>query len=66
MRKPHEPRLITAAPEWWKAFERAATAKGLTLSAWLVDSGRRRLPPEVRDALPAPTRRGRPRKDQAG
>jgi hypothetical protein len=54
--------LITLPPEWWKAFKRAAEEKGQSLSAWIGEAGKRKLPPEVRDALPAPVRPGRPSK----
>jgi hypothetical protein len=54
--------MITAPPEWWAAFDKAAAEAGMNLSTWLADAGKRRLPPEIRAKLPPPTKRGRPKK----
>jgi hypothetical protein len=48
---PFKAKLINAPPDWWKAFERAAQAEGTSVSAWLSEAGRAKLPSFVRKTL---------------
>ena len=36
-------RNITQPPDWWAAFDKAAQAKGLTLSEWMGQCCRQQL-----------------------
>lgn len=53
-----ERRNITAPPDWWSAFEAAAEAEGRTLSEWLREAGRNRLPKRMARSLSEPRSRG--------
>jgi len=43
----NERKNITQPSDWWVAFEEAAKAEGLTLSAWLGESAKLNLHPKV-------------------
>lgn len=57
-------RKISQPADWWRAFEAAASAAGLTLAEWLGEAARRRLPPEVRQQLSRRRKPGRPKATQ--
>lgn len=56
--KPHKPVLITLPPDWLEAFRLAARRDGLSLSRWLAESGRTRLPAAARKRLSEPRKQG--------
>lgn len=42
---------ITQPVDWWTAFEEAAKAEGVSLSAWLGEAAKKQLPPKVAKKL---------------
>lgn len=57
----HERRNVTAPPDWWAAFEKAAEKDGKTVSEWLRDAGLAQLPKTVRAQLSEPRAAHRPK-----
>lgn len=47
----NERKHITQPTDWWKAFEEAAKAEGMTLAAWLGEAAKKKLPPKVAKKL---------------
>ncbi len=62
MVKNTERRLLSMPPDWWAAFAEAATDSGETLSEWLGEAGRKRLPADKRKVLTERKKPGRPAK----
>lgn len=56
-----ERRLISAPPDWWEAFTKAATRSGSSLSEWIRDAAAARLTQSARQRLSEPKTVGRPR-----
>lgn len=56
-------RHITQPEDWWQAFEAAADASGMNLSAWLGEAGKSQLPPKIAKQLSDRPPPNRPRKD---
>jgi hypothetical protein len=54
---------ITQPADWWTAFEQQATAEGKTLSAWIGDAAKAKLPNKVRKELSDRPPANRPRKE---
>ena len=48
--------------DWWAAFEAQSQAEGLTLSAWLGEAAKARLPQKVAKKLSERAPAHRPRK----
>jgi hypothetical protein len=57
-----ERRMISMPPDWWAAFELAATRDGQALSEWLGAKGKAALPKVERRALSVRRGAGRPKK----
>lgn len=55
--------LVTQPADWTAAWERAAAASGLSLSAWIGRQCNRGLPKAERDALSDRPRTGRPKRE---
>jgi hypothetical protein len=58
-KKPHKLVPVTMPPDWADEFRRAAKEAGETLSGWLAEAGKKRLPAERRKKLSEPKKRGR-------
>jgi len=54
---------ISQPESWWEAFEIQAAAEGLTLSAWLGEAAKAKLPRDVAKKLTDRPPANRPRKD---
>jgi len=54
-------RNISQPADWWAAFEQQAEAEGMTLSAWLGDAAKAKLPPKVVKTLTARPPANRPK-----
>lgn len=57
-----ERKNITQPPDWWAAFEREAERKGMSLSAWIGDACRAKLPNRVWTKLSVRREAHRPKK----
>ena len=57
-------RNITEPSDWWEAFEAAATASGMTLSAWMGDACVKQLPKTVAKKLSPRPPASRPKKER--
>jgi hypothetical protein len=57
-----ERRNITQPADWWAAIEAAAQADGVTVSEWIGEACRKRLPVSVRRELSRRPGAHRPRK----
>lgn len=53
---------ITQPADWWAAFEEAASKEGLTLSAWIGEACKARLPVKVAKKLTERPPANRPKK----
>ena len=58
---PAEVRMISAPPDWFAAFDRAAESSGKLFSEFVRESVATQLPASVRGKLSAPRKRGRQR-----
>lgn len=47
----NERKNITQPADWWAAFETQAKAEGLTLSAWIGEAAKAKLPVKVAKKL---------------
>ena len=47
----NERKHTTQPIDWWEAFQVQAKAEGMTLSAWLGEAGKAKLPPSVANEL---------------
>jgi len=56
-------RNISQPESWWEAFEHQAAAEGKTLSAWLGEAGKAKLPREIAKKLTDRPPANRPRKE---
>jgi len=61
-----ERRNITQPADWWAAIEAAAQADGVTVSEWIGEACRKRLPVSVRRGLSDRPPANRPRKPGDG
>ena len=59
-------RNITQPDDWWAAFELQAKADGKTLSAWIGDAAKDKLPAKVAKKLSARPAANRPKKESKG
>lgn len=57
-----ERRNITQPADWWAAIEAAAAAEGVTVSEWIGEACRKRLPASVRRELSRRPGAHRPKK----
>ena len=57
-----ERKNITQPADWWAAIEAAAQADGVTVSEWIGEACRKRLPVSVRRGLSVRPGAHRPRK----
>lgn len=57
---PSQRKNISEPADWWPAWERAASAKGLNLSEWIGLQCNRALPKAVRESLSERVKQGRP------
>jgi len=62
MNAPCERRNITQPADWWKAFDEAAAAEGMTVAAWLGEAGKLRLKKDKVKALSPRPAANRPKK----
>lgn len=58
----NERKNITQPSDWWAAFEAHAKAEGLTLSAWLGEAAKAKLPPKLAKKLTERPPANRPKK----
>jgi hypothetical protein len=56
-------RNISQPEPWWEAFEHQAESEGKTLSAWLGEAGKAKLPREIAKKLTDRPPANRPRKE---
>lgn len=54
---------ITQPADWWAAIENAARAEGITISEWIGNACRKRLPTPIRRSLSARPPAHRPAHD---
>ena len=47
----NERKHITQPTDWWEAFKAEADNRGMTLSEWIGEAGKKQLPKEVRKQL---------------
>lgn len=55
---------IMQPADWWREFERDAQRKGISLSEWLGEAGRKQLPADARKRLSARKSVGRPKGEE--
>lgn len=55
---------ITQPADWWRAFDDAAVAAGVSLSEWIGDAGKAKLADDVSERLSARAGAHRPKKDE--
>ena len=58
----NERKNISEPADWWAAFESQAKAEGLSLSAWIGEAGKAKLPPKVAKNLTERPAANRPAK----
>ena len=58
----NERKNISEPTDWWAAFEAQAEAEGMSLSEWLGESGKARLPAKVAKKLSKRPPAHRPKK----
>ncbi len=60
----NERKNISEPSDWWNAFEAQAKAEGFSLSAWLGEAAKAKLPPKVAKKLTERPAANRPPKKE--
>ena len=62
----NERKNISEPTDWWAAFEKQAKSEGMSLSAWLGEAGKAKLPTKVAKKLSERPAAHRPKADDGG